>query len=262
MIKKNGLCLIAAIVLTVASLLVLFAGCTTETGDGTGNTTPGETPVATPNGVDSSLLFLSKRGYISGAGCPTVVGELRNVGNSTVVSILLTASFHCSKGRLIGAKENVAATISAHPERDRLAPGETSPFKAAISREQMAKLWNFDVDKMEKYSVEIAGYEVVAGPPLYSAFEVTESEGTLNADGYYHSSGTLRNAGNLTADAVRVIGTFYDDEGRLIDVAHCDLEGTLPPGAEAEFDISVSDEGISQRIETYRIHAVEYEEPG
>ena len=259
MTRYNVLRLVLLMWLGTALVLVSLSGCSPGTGGNATDASPGAT--VTPAGQEGEIIwFLSKRGYISGSGCPTAVGEVKNAGNSTVESIEITATFHCSKGRLIGAKELVQATFSASPEFPRLAPGETSPFKVAMSAEELSRLWNFDVDRVEKYRVVTSDYETTDEPSLYSDFEVTESAGELNADDRYDVWGTLKNSGNRTAVGVRVIGTFYDDEDRLIDVAHSDLKVSLPPGDEAGFTIIVPDESVSKRIETYRIQAVEYEE--
>ena len=161
--KKNSLYLTAIIVLTAASLLILPVGCSTNVDETASNgieTT--DVPDTSHKDVDTAtsdekeeLIFLSKRGYISEAGCPTIVGEVTNAGNSSMEDILITATFYCTSGRIIGAKEDMSAISSGYTEIETLAPGETSPFKVAVSLEELAMLPKFDVNKVEKYKVVV-----------------------------------------------------------------------------------------------------------
>jgi hypothetical protein len=213
------------------------------------------TPAPEPATEDDELLFLSKRGYINEWGCPTLVGEVKNGGNFSMTDILLTASFYCSSGKLIGAKEDISAVTSSYTEIEILAPGEISPFKILLSIEELSQLENFDIDKLEKYKV-VGDYRIT-DEELYKRLEISQSFGEFDIDtDQYYVTGTVKNIGNETAEQIRVVGTFYDDETRIIEVAHTSLDDSLLPGEEAHFEITVPDETISQRIETYDILAV------
>jgi hypothetical protein len=203
----------------------------------------------------SDLVFISKRGYISESGCPTVIGEVKNGGNASMKDILLTASFYCSSGKLIGAKEDLSAIISSYTEIPILAPGETSPFKIALSREQIAQLEHFDVDKLAKFKVD--SEYTSTDELLYKQFELTQSRGELDSStGQYTVKGTVKNIGNETVEQLKVVGTFYDNQTQIIDVISTYLVDTQIPGEEATFTLKEPDETIAQRIETYAVQAV------
>lgn len=204
---------------------------------------------------ESDLLFLNKRGYISESGCPTLVGEVKNAGNLSMSDILITASFYCGCSKLMGAKEGMPAITSGYTELEILAPGEKSPFKIVLSVEQFSQLKLFDVDKIEKYKTE-SDYNTT-DEELYKSFEISQSRGELdNSTGHYKVVGMAKNIGNETAKQIKVVGTFYDNQDRIVEVMHTYLQDPLRPGDEAQFEITALDKTIAQRIETYYIQAV------
>jgi hypothetical protein len=208
-----------------------------------------------PDTGDSDLLFLSKRGYISEWGCPTLVGEVKNGRNFSMTDILITASFYCSGGKLIGAKDDISAVTTSYTEIEILAPGEISPFKIVLSIAELSQLENFDIDKLEKYKV--VGDYSITDEELYKRLEISQSFGEYDLDNdQYYVTGTVKNVGNETAEQIKVVGTFFDEENMIIEVVHTSLEDSLLPGEEAHFEITVPDETIAQRIDTYAIRAV------
>ena len=229
---------------------------------------PPETTVSTPSDgkevtpppddKQAPIIFTSKRGYISQAGCPTIVGEVKNVSSSSNRDILITASFYCSKGKEIGAEENMAA-ISGYTEIEILAPGEVSPFKVGLSLKELATLPNFDVDKIERYKVEVTSY-TATDEQLYTGFEIAQDKGEyIKSKGHYTTAGSIRNTGNETVNEIKVIGTFYDKGDKIIEVASTYLEEPLSPGDAAQFKITLTDKNIAERIKTYHMQAVEHE---
>jgi len=267
MMKKTNvyvlaIAVFALVLLTILSVSVLFivpemSENAPEGSEAFNVPNASPTPEATPapDTEESDLLFLSKRGYINENGCPTLVGEVENGGNVSMKDILITASFYCGKGKVIGAKDDISAVTSGYTEMEILAPGETSPFKIVLSIEELSRLENFDVDKIEKFKV--VGDYTLTDEELYRRFDISQSSGELNnATGQYNVIGTVKNIGNETAEQIKVVGTFYDNQTRIIDVLHTYLHDTLRPGEEAQFEITVPDKTIAQRIETYYIQAV------
>lgn len=248
--KKNRLCFIAITALAVTSLFMLSAGCTPKIEENATDGTDNE---------GEELVFQSKRGYISATGCPTIVGEVKNAGDFSFNNILITASFYCSKDKEVGAGEDMAA-ISSYTEIEILAPGEMSPFKAGLSTEELARLPNFDVDKIGKYKVEVSSYDTTE-EHLYKSFEITQSSGELSeSTGLYKVTGRVKNTGTEPAEQIKVIATFYEKQTNIVEVINTYLQAPLLPGDEAQFELTVADETISQRIETYSTQAVVYEE--
>lgn len=268
MIKKTMLYLVAIAVVAFAVLLVLSANvpfmspevAENATSDGAEafdvqNASPTVEVTSAPDTEENELIFLSKRGYINESGCPTVIGEVKNGGDFSMKDIMITASFYCSGGKLIGEKEGLAAVTSSYSEVGILAPGETSPFKIAISVEELSQLENFELNKLEKYKIE--GEYNITDAGIYKRFEISQSPGELNtATGHYRVAGNVKNIGNEAAEQIKVVVTFYDDQTRITDVMHTYLENSLLPGEEAQFEIIVRDQSIVQRIETYHILAV------
>ncbi|MFC2060547.1 FxLYD domain-containing protein [Chloroflexota bacterium] len=265
--KKGKLYLIAITVLVVAFLFTLLVSCSPKAGENTINesgtsrvpsASREDAAISAPDMEEEKLTFVSKRGYISETGCPTIVGEVENSGDFVMKDILITASFYCSKGKEVGGKEDIAA-ISSYAEIEILAPGETSPFKNAISVEELKRLENFDVDKIERYKV-VGEYNATDEEQLYKSFEIYQSRGELDdTTGHYQVVGEVKNIGNETVKQIKIVGAFYDMETRIIEVVHTYIQEQLHPGDEAQFEITVLDKTIAKRIKTSNIQAVEYE---
>ncbi len=201
---------------------------------------------------ESVVKIVAKRGYITSNGFPTIVGFVKNTGQKNIKDVKIVATFYCNKGRLIGEKEDIPAVIYTYSELTVLAPNEMSPFKISLTPEKVKELENFQVDKIKKYKVEVVGYNFTDETP-YTDFEVLASKGGITGDtGCYVVSGEIKNTGQRTAEQVKVIGVFYDDQGRIIDVEHA-FAGRLQPGQIARFEMRVSDGEVSKRIKNYEI---------
>ncbi len=260
-------CLLAVTVLIGSALVILAINFTISTLERDQNALGGadsfnasetaSVPAGTSSSLESdgALRFLSKRGYINEHGCPTVIGEVENGGNGSMKDVLLTASFYCSRGKLLGAREDLAAVTADYAEIPVLAPGETSPFKIALSIEELVQLENFDVDKIEKFTVD--GAYIATEETLYRQFETQAITGSFeNVTGQYLLQGTVKNVGTERPDQIKVVVTFYDAQRKILEVLHTSLSGSLSPGTEAEFAITVTDRTIAERIETYAFQVV------
>lgn len=76
---------------------------------------------------------------------------------------------------------------------------------------------------------------------------------------YYHVVGEIVNESEQWYDFVRIVGSFYDEEGALIgtDFTYIELE-TLPPNDVGVFDLSINIQEIGRDIDSYELH-VEYD---
>ena len=124
MIERRILYLVPTAVLATMALIlafsVNFSGGTVENTGGVVKppsvpsapikpevTPPDEEEVTPPSEAEEDYLtFISKRGYISEGGFPTIVGEVKNTGNFKMENMRITATFYCSSGKLIGEKDN------------------------------------------------------------------------------------------------------------------------------------------------------------
>jgi len=77
----------------------------------------------------------------------------------------------------------------------------------------------------------------------YLPIVVTGQEGAVDAL-QFKVRGSVANQGSATATGVNVVLTTYDDTGRVTGFRQFPVgEGTLPPGATAEFEISIAPNG-------------------
>jgi hypothetical protein len=79
--------------------------------------------------------------------------------------------------------------------------------------------------------------------------------------------GTVKNTGSQTATTIRVIGTFYNDQGTVVAVGYTDplTPASLTPSSTASFKVGACDQNQTvvssdQRISSYSL-MVQTEEP-
>ena len=212
----------------------------------TNQTTNGTVTPPPPPSIE--LTILGKSGYIDGHGIPTIVGYIKNTGNINLKNVLLNGSFLCSEGNLINGDTDHPATILGHSELNILAPGETAPFKLVLPPDFVNL--TYVVDNVKKYQVTVVSYETTSDTPNRS-FVFSQTNGVKNAAGFYELTGIVKNTGNVTADNVSVIGVFTKT-GQLLTAAHAYV-GTLLPGQETSFLITVADSLVSRSISNYRL---------
>lgn len=152
--------------------------------------------------------------YIDAVGVLDIVGEVQNIGTSTIEKATITAVVYCTDGTIQG-------TVTGHAWFTYMAPQQRSPFLLEIG---------IPADYDDWYAVEISKVEITVKEAnesnnyLYSDFKLTvKSAGystNVNEYGAYWIEGTVQNTGTQTASKLVVAAVYYNADGNLVAVGH------------------------------------------
>ena len=83
---------------------------------------------------------------------------------------------------------------------------------------------------------------------------IEQGEQRINDFGWYEIVGEVVNGGSDATEYVQVVATFYDEAGRVIDTDFTFTDPSdLSAGQSAPFEITVTDEDISDDIESVKL---------
>jgi hypothetical protein len=163
----------------------------------------------------------------AGSGITLIVGEVRNDSPEKIGWVQVSGNFYDSVGQLIHIAEGPV-------QLGELRPGEKGPFGIYINDAAVSE--------------SIANYTLSAG--LESDFlqdkpavlkVVVDKHGMVESEiglPLYQVTGNITNTGNLPAESVYVIASFYDAAGNFIDFdATTTSPSAIPAGQSADFTI-------------------------
>jgi hypothetical protein len=164
----------------------------------------------------------------AGSGIVLIIGEVRNDSPEKIGWVQVSANLLDSAGQLIHLAEGPV-------QLGELRPGEKGPFgiyinDAAVS-ERIASYTlsaglesDFLQDKQAALKVVVNKHGMVASPIGLPLYQVT---------------GNVTNTGNLPAQSVYAITTFYDAVGNFVDFdTTVTSPSNIPAGQSADFTIS------------------------
>ena len=176
---------------------------------------------------DIAITIVSHSLIDAGSGITIIVGEVRNDSPEKIGWVQVSGKFYDSAGQLIHLADGPV-------QLGELRPGEKGPFgiyinDAAVS-ESIANYTlsaeldsDFLQDKPAALKVEVGKYGMVEREIGLPLFQVT---------------GNVTNTGNLPAESVDVIATFYDAAGNFVDFdATITSPSIIPAGQSADFTI-------------------------
>jgi hypothetical protein len=176
---------------------------------------------------DIAITIVSHSLIDAGSGITIIIGEVRNDSPEKIGWVQVSANLYDSAGQLIDLAEGPV-------QLGELRPGEKGPFGIYINDAAVSE--------------SIASYTLSAG--LDSDFlqdkpaalkVVVDKHGMVeSAIGLplYQVTGNVTNTGNLPAQSVYAIATFYDAAGNFVDFdATVTSPPTIPAGQSADFTI-------------------------
>jgi hypothetical protein len=196
-----------------------------------------------PEGADVSILSSSQIG--TDFGSTYIVGEVRNDLSDVVNFVQIVGRFYDSSGLLID-------TDFTYTDLDYLRPGEKSPFRLIISDETVAQ-------RINSYTLDVNWDPVFAIPSTIAeatVLTIVQGEQRTNDFGWYQIVGEVVNGGSEPTEFVKVVATFYDEAGQVIntDFTYTD-PSDLAAGQSAPFEVTVTDEDVSDDIESVKLTA-------
>ena len=196
------------------------------TGYGTGLDSEAGQAALRLTSADGVLEFVSHAGYLSDYGGIGIVGEVENISDDSVDSMVQI------EVQLFDVDGNgVLDPFMAYLDRPVLAPGEVSSFWIPVYEEEL-----------EDVAVEdISDYELSAWigdrSAIGSELTVTEVEGSIEDD-VFRILGAVLNESDETFDWLVAYSTLYDEDGNVLNTTAdwLGLDEPLEPGDELEFE--------------------------
>jgi len=154
------------------------------------------------------IKVLSYSWYVNGDGVLIMVGEIQNVGSTTIgPEVILYGKILTSDGTY-AESANRALVLN-------LIPQQKAPFYMQFyNPTTQYGLWYAYPDLT---NVQIKAYEPQATTKYnYPDLQITDHSNTIDSDGTYWVSGHVKNTGTQTATNITIIATFYNTEGTAI----------------------------------------------
>lgn len=226
-----GIMLVLAVVVTPAVPVITATAQTATT------TPPAQQP------TNDGVLILGSSQTSTDFGSTYIVGEVRNNLSDVVEYVQIVGSFYDSSGLLID-------TDFTYTDLDYLRPAEKSPFKLIISDESVAS-------RIDNYALSVNWQPVYANASAVAAatvLTIQEGEQRIGEFGWYEVVGEVVNGGTDSTEYVKVVATFYDEAGQVINTDYTYTDPTdLAAGQSAPFELSVTDEDIAEEIESVKL---------
>ena len=183
--------------------------------------------------------ILSHTDFMDSYGSYHIVGEVINVGDQPARFVKVVATFYDSSNVVI-------ATDFTYTELDVILVGRKSPFDILFTDEgQIPKIHHYSLSITFSYSASR-----LIGLQILSNSSYTDHYGSM------HIVGDIKNIGESTTTFVKVIATFYDSTGNVMD---CDFTFSeldeLVPNQISPFEILYTRDERIPFIETYVLTA-------
>jgi hypothetical protein len=180
------------------------------------------------SGNDNIAITIVSHSLIdAGSGIALVVGEVRNDSPQKIGWVQISGTFYDSAGQLIHLAEGPV-------QLGELRPGEKGPFGIYINDAAVSeRIANYTL--RAELDTDFLRDKQAALKVVVDKHGMVESEAGLPL---FQVSGNVTNTGNLPAQSVYVIASFYNTEGDFIDFDITPISpSSIPPGESAEFMI-------------------------
>jgi hypothetical protein len=188
-------------------------------------------PSTTP-AIVSRVDILSYSSYLAEDGTLHVVGEVKNTGASNLRSIRVIATFYDTSNTVI-------ATDFSYTDITILKPNQKSPF-LILEKKYAQNYASFKLD---------VDYETTKEEPYIGL--IIQSPKSDSSTGTYRVMGEVKNTGNRIMKHVKVVGTFYDSSGQVLDAASLEIGEGVPGLIQAFTLISLYPQ--TSRIKSYEL---------
>jgi hypothetical protein len=184
-----------------------------------------------------NIKILSYSWYVDSIGFFDVVGEIQNVGSSTIEAVVLGGIIYTTDGVEQGRSNPTLVYVNC------LIPQQKASFFMEFNPQQTVTgdlSWlSIGVDRID-FTVLDAN---VTSNYRYPDVTIKSSSGAADENGTYWVSGTVQNSGSQTATNIRVIGTFYNTSGTVVAVGYTKYltPSSLSPSSTASFKVGAFD---------------------
>jgi hypothetical protein len=200
------------------------------------------------NAAASDVDILSYSWYVapnnymaSYQGDLVCVGEIQNVGTTTLLDVTLIGTAYINDTPVASASRQVFA--------NNIEPGQKAPFYLDFVPENSVtgdQSWVANVTSV----VVTSGYAENADKNMYQGLTVSSDNST--ASGTYRVIGAVQNIGNETVGDIRVVTTFYNANGTVVSLNYTEvLSDALAPGSSVSFTATPVDNYPADNITNY-----------
>jgi hypothetical protein len=176
---------------------------------------------------DIAITIVSHSLIDAGSGITIIIGEVRNDSPEKIGWVQVSANLYDSAGQLIHLAEGPV-------QLGELRSGEKGPFGIYINDAAVS-------ESIASYTLSVGlDSDFLQDKP--AALKVVVDKHGMGESGIglplYQVTGNVTNTGNLPAESVDVIATFYDAAGNFVDFdATVTSPSTIPAGQSADFTI-------------------------
>lgn len=187
----------------------------------------------------AQVNILTHSGWLDSIGYYHVSGEVENVGEGAASFVKITATFYDSS-------DTVVATSFTYTHLSVLLPGRKSPFEVLLIDTTQAA-------KVHHYSLSVT---FSATSPIPMGLEILSNSSYIDAVGYMHVVGEIKNIATGTATYVKIAATFYNATGHGVATAFTYSDPSdLNPGQTAPFEVLLVYTNRVPLVDTYELTA-------
>ena len=173
--------------------------------------------------------------WIDSIGRLHIFGEVRNTGDSWLQFIGIHGTLYDSGGTVVDV-------IFTFTELSYLAPNQITPFN-------LVELDSGKSSRTQRYSLVL---DYIGSSPFSVKLKIVNVGNSTNSLGWLEVVGEVENDGDNASNNTRVIGTFYDDAGKVIYVTSTlTSPSKIPSGNKYGFKLFVTDEGLTHKVARY-----------
>jgi exo-1,4-beta-D-glucosaminidase len=173
-----------------------------------------------------------------------VVGEVQNNGSSVQDNVRVKVTFYNKTGGAVMTEEQQIYLWR------NLLPQQKAPFKVTGLPPT-----GYNASDIDSYEIEIVDFTSVE-VWQYQDLEILSSTSHINQIGYFTVEGTVRNVGSMVATDVKIVATFYDASGTVIDAASAYAEPppfSLSPDQTVSFTVGSEEQQFATSITGYSL---------
>ncbi|HYY67667.1 MAG TPA: FxLYD domain-containing protein [Nitrososphaeraceae archaeon] len=187
---------------------------------------------------DTVIQFTSS--FIDESSIMHVYGEIKNISNSSLTSVIVKGSFYDDEGKLLNKYQRSC-------ELPTVGSGGACPF-------EILYIDTKTTNNVKDIKLSALGIHTDKIKP--TTLKVYSDNAKLNIPGFYYINGRISNEGSVTATDSSVVATLYDKDGNVIALERALAEpANIPSGTQASFGIAVTEKSQVHKTKSYSLVA-------
>jgi hypothetical protein len=185
------------------------------------------------------FAFQKASSFVDETNFMHVYGELKNLSNKAMKNVVVTASFHDSKGKLLNQ-------FRRSSELRTLNPGDVSPF-------EILYIDTKTVNDVKNYTLSATGQQTEMKA---RALRIISNSSKLDLTGVYYIKGRVVNEGSEDATNSMIIASLYNKDGKVVVVGRGQTEPVnISSHSEAAFEFPVTEALQTYKVKSYSVLA-------